>query len=102
MAIDNLSRCGNKECAVRIPIERHSQRGFLSWHALLQLFKVHRTARGIDISAVRIASNRQHVATERPKQLWRQLVSRAVRAVQDDTQTCQICAIQHSSSQEIQ
>ena len=70
-------------------------------HRRLEVAGMRRADAGVDIDAIGIVTDRHHLRAEFVEHGWRDVISRAMRAIDDELQTLQIelvreCALQNS------
>src|SRR5215469_9722389 len=90
VSVHHLAPARNKERAVGIAVKGHAHDRSFGNHALLQLIEIERSTARVDVTTIRIDAHGHHVGSKGPEQFRPQLVSGAIRAIENDAKTAQL------------
>jgi hypothetical protein len=102
VTVDDFSIGRNEEGSVCVAIEGDSEGGAFGRNTLLQLFKMKRTASGIDVAAVGFRGDANDVAAERGKKFRSKLIGGAIRTIKNDAKTFKVRAGNYAGAEKIE
>ncbi len=86
VAVDDLALLVDDHDAVGVTVERYADVGAQLAHLGAELLRRRRSALVVDVASVRLDADLDHLRTELPQRLGRDLVAGAVGAIDDDPQ----------------